>query len=324
MRRYTLLSLLVLALVVLSVSLPAAAQGNSPLPDPYADLTIEALTARSYGGGVVTVHQTMAQTDAFARYLFSYPSDDLTIYGFMNVPTGPGPFPVIVALHGYIEPAQYYTLDYTTHYADELARAGYLVLHPNLRGYRPSDDGPNLFRVGMAIDVLHLVAIVRQTGGLAGELFAANPESIGLWGHSMGGGITLRVITVDPDIRAAVLYGSMSGNEEWNYTKIMEWSGRQRGREELEVPREVLHAISAAYHLDRIDAAVSIHHGAADALVPPQWSDDLCGWLQALDKVVQCVSYPGQPHTFHGEGDRQFITNTIAFFDAFLKADAIP
>lgn len=324
MRRYTLLSLLVLALLTLSVPLPAAAQDNSPLPGPYADLTIEALAARSYGGGVVTVHQAMAQTDAFTRYLFSYPSDDLTIYGFMNVPTGPGPFPVIVALHGYIDPAQYYTLDYTTHYADELARAGYLVLHPNLRGYAPSDNGPNPFRVGMAIDVLNLVAIVRQTGGLAGELFAANPESIGLWGHSMGGGITLRVITVDPDIRAAVLYGSMSGNEAWNYTKIMEWSGRQRGREELDAPPEALLAISAAYHLDRIEAAVSIHHGAADELVPPQWSDDLCSWLQALDKVVQCISYAGQPHTFYGEGDRQFITNTIAFFDAFLKAAAIP
>ncbi len=323
MNRSTVISLLLL-LLALGVALPAAAQDHSPIPDEYAGLTIEALRARSYGGGVVTVEQTLAQTDAFTRYLIAYPSDDLTIYGFMNIPQGRGPFPVIIALHGYIDPAQYYTLDYTTRYADDLARAGYLVLHPNLRGYAPSDNGPNLFRVGMAIDVLNLVAIVRQTGGMAGELFAASPEAIGLWGHSMGGGISLRVITVDPGIDAAVLYGAMSGDEVQNFTAINQWSGGRRGLEELAAPEAALQAISPIYHLDAIEAAVSIHHGAADGLVPPEWSAHLCAWLQALGKTVQCFSYEGQPHTFTGEGDRLFVQNTIAFFDAFLKNETIP
>lgn len=328
MSRFRVFVVLVLLIASASVSSPALssvfAQDGAPSADPYADLTVEALAARSYGGGAITVHQTMAQADGFTRYLMSYPSDDLTIYGFMNIPAGSGPFPVIVAVHGYIDPAVYGTLDYTTRYADDLARAGYLVLHPNLRGYGPSDQGPNLFRVGMAIDVLNLVAIVRQTGGLPGELVAANPESIGLWGHSMGGGISLRVITVDPDIRAAVLYGAMSGNEQWNFTKIDEWSNGRRGQDELNVPEAVLNRVSAINHLDRIEAAVSIHHGAADELVPPEWSADLCDRLQALDKVVQCVSYLGQPHTFVGEGDRVFVANTIKFFDATLKGAPIP
>ena len=43
------------------------------------------------------------------------------IYGFMNVPNADGPHPVIIALHGYIDPAIYQTLDYTTRYADALA-----------------------------------------------------------------------------------------------------------------------------------------------------------------------------------------------------------
>ncbi len=130
---------------------PAPTASPTTTPDPYAGLSIADLAARPYGGGSVRAEKVLAVTDAFTRTLISYPSDGLTIYGFMNTPQGGnGPFPVVIASHGYIEPSQYTTLDYTTRYADALARAGFLVLHPNLRGYAPSDDGPNRFRVGMA------------------------------------------------------------------------------------------------------------------------------------------------------------------------------
>ncbi len=322
----TLALLSLLALTLPGAQAPTFARQNpTPLAaDPYGDLTIDFLATRSYGGGTITLHEVMESNTAFNRFLISYPSDSLTIYGFMNVPQGTGPFPVIIALHGYIDPAIYYTLDYTTRYADALARAGYLVLHPNLRGYKPSDDGPNLFRVGMATDVLNLIAIVRDQGGQPGPLALADPERIGLWGHSMGGGISLRVLTVSPHVDAAVLYGSMSGDERRNYEAIQAWSGRQRGAFELAIPDEALQRIAPIYFLNRIQAAVSIHHGAADELVPPWWSDDLCERLRALEKTVQCLSYPGQPHTFVGEGDLQFIADTIAFFDMHLRTAHLP
>ena len=69
------------------------------------------------------MQETLAVSDAFTRTLITYPSDGLTIYGFVNVPVGEGPFPVIIAVHGYVEPEVYSTLDYTTRYADGLARA---------------------------------------------------------------------------------------------------------------------------------------------------------------------------------------------------------
>ena len=299
---------------------PAHAQPPTPLAaDPYGDYTIDFLATRSYGGGTLILHEVMESTAEFNRFLISYPSDGLSIYGFLNVPQGPGPFPVIIALHGYIEPERYYTLDYTAPYADALARAGYLVLHPNLRGYPPSDDGPNLLRVGMAVDVLNLIAIVRDQGGQPGPLALADPERIGLWGHSMGGGITLRTLAVSRDVKAAVLYAAMSGDERRNFEAIQGWSGGRRGRMELTVPDEALWRIAPIYYLDRIQAAVSIHHGTADELVPPAWSWELCEQLLALEKIAQCLPYPGQPHTFVGEGNRQFIQNMIAFYDTYLK-----
>ena len=106
-------------------------------PDPYAAYTIEALSARAYGGGQIALGDRLEVNDRFARYAISYPSDGLAIHGFMNVPHEGTKFPVAIVLHGYIDPDQYTTLDYTTRYADHLAAAGYLVLHPNLRGFPP-------------------------------------------------------------------------------------------------------------------------------------------------------------------------------------------
>jgi uncharacterized protein len=287
-------------------------------PDPFEALTIDFLAGRRYGGGEVTVHETMAQYETFTRYLVSYPSDGLDIYGFLNMPYGSGPFPVVIAIHGYIDPEDYQTIDYTTRYADALARAGFVVVHPNLRGYGPSDNGENLFRIGMAEDILNLVAIIRENGGDPGVLETADPDRIGLWGHSMGGGITLRVITVDPGIKAAVLYGAMSGDEEQNFRKIFEWSEGTRGLEEEAFPASELVRISPIYFLDRIRSAVSIHHGEADALVPLSWSEDLCGRLEELSVDVDCYYYPDQPHTFNGGGDQVFIPRTIDFFQEKL------
>ncbi len=300
---------------------PVPTATPSPTPDPYAEYTVSGLAARDYGGGTLQIEETLAVTAAFTRTLVTFPSDGLTIYGFMNVPQGEGPFPVVLVLHGYIDPEVYNTLAYTTRYADSLARAGYLAIHPNLRGYPPSDDGPDRFRVGKASDVLNLVAIVREQGGAPGPLAQADPGRIGVWGHSMGGGIALRVITVDPGVEAAVLYGSMSGDEAQNYEAVLEWSDGEHGEEELETPEEALERISPINYLDRIEAAVSIHHSDADPVVPPEWSTDLCRRLQALGKTVECFSYAGLPHTVRGEGDLLFRQRTAGFFDRHLTGE---
>lgn len=314
---------------------PAASRTSIPTPtqtpiptasvsrtaDPYAGLSIDELSKREYGrGGSLEIKQTLGISDAFTRTLITYPSDGLTVFGFMDVPRGRGPFPVVLVLHGYVNPVGYDTLTYTTGYADALGRAGFLVVHPNLRGYPPSDNGPNLFRVGFAVDVLNLMALIRAQGGKPGPLEKARPDVIGLWGHSMGGGIAQRVMTVSPEVRAVVLYGAMSGDEAANYAKIVEWSGGGRGLPELVVPPEVVRRISPASFQNRVSAPVSIHHGESDGTVPLQWSQKLCSQLQALNKTVECFYYPGQPHTFVSDANNLFIRRSIEFLNKYLRA----
>jgi dipeptidyl aminopeptidase/acylaminoacyl peptidase len=291
---------------------------NTLTPEPYWEYSIPYLRSRTYGNGQIEITDTLGENSAFTRHYFRYDSDTLNIYGFADVPHGEGPFPAIIALHGYIEPEIYQTLDYTAHYADALASAGYLVLHPNLRLYPPSDEGDNLFRVGMAIDTLNLIALVKQHSGEFGLLQTADPTRIGLWGHSMGGGVSTRVLTVSPDIKAAVLYSAMTGDERKNYEAIFRWLNGSMGLEELAVPTEALPRISPVYFFEDITAAVSIHHGLADKLVPVQWSMQTCQQLKALGKEVECHYYENMPHTFYGPTDKEFIQYTIQFFDRYL------
>ena len=72
-------------------------------------------------------------------------------------------------------------------------------------------------------------------------------------------------------------------------------------------------------YLDRITAPVSIHHGEKDTIVPPEWSDFLCGYLNELGKNVECLTYSDQPHTFQNSGDTRFIANTTGFFNEYLR-----
>jgi dipeptidyl aminopeptidase/acylaminoacyl peptidase len=305
-----------------ALSQPVKFPTPTPTPDPYAGITIEDLADRSYGEGALRVEQLLAVTDAFTRTLVSYDSDGLAVYGFMNVPFGDGPFPVVLVNHGYVDPAVYRTLTYTTRYADALARAGFLAIHSNFRGYGASDDGPNEFRTGFTADVLNLAALVRRLGGEEGPLQLADPSAVGLWGHSMGGGVSLKAITARPDLAdAAVLYGAMSGDEQRNHDQIYNvFSGGTRGLYDPDNPpsAEDLARLSPINHLERVQTPVSVHHGTLDDQVPPWWSDDLCTRLQELEKDVECYVYEGQPHTFVGQGDALFQQRVIDFLRKHL------
>lgn len=342
-RRLRYLPLIVLLLAACAAPvLPPALPPGGPVPpvapavapQPYAGLGVDDLARRTWGEGEFRIVEDWGETESFTRSLVAWDSNGITVYGFMDAPLGDGPFPVVIVTHGYVEPSIYSTLTYTTRYADALARAGYLTIHPNLRGYPPSDNGPNPLRVGFAADVLNLIALVQKQDGQPGPLEAADGEQIGIWGHSMGGGISQRVLAVagtmdanagrldDPMVDAAVLYGSMSGDEVLNHERIRDvFSGGLRGSwDEGEGPSESeLRLISPIYFLDRINAPVSIHHGEFDEQVPLEWSQELCQLLQESAKPVECFTYAGQPHTFVGEGDALFIERVQEFFDRTLR-----
>ena len=288
----------------------------TPTPDPFMDLYLESLKLRNYGGGVLQYEGNLYGADGFSRKLFKYRSEGLDLYGFINIPDGDGPFPIIVLLHGHVDREGYYMLDYSMRYADALAKAGYIAIHPNLRGYAPSQNGENILGIGDTVDVLNLLELVRQQSGSAGLLEKADGDRIGLWGHSMGGGIVMRMLIVDPEISAGLLYATIHSNEEFNLSHFEEDG---RGNEKVIAPASSLAKMSPSNYLSEITAPISIHHGDLDDVVPIKWSRDLCETLTNMGKEVQCREYLDQTHTFQDNGDTNFINSMIDFFDEYVK-----
>ena len=315
-----------LIVIPTSASTATAAFTASPTPTtiatlaPYEPYTIEGLRQRSYGGGNVEIMELMEEKDSFTRYLIRYPSDGLMIYGFVNVPKGEGPFPIIIVVHGYGDAAEYQTLDYTTDAADRLTEAGYIVMHPNLRNYPPSDKGDNLFRVGIAVDVLNLIALVRSES-MPKELSAtAAIDQIGLWGHSLGGNVVLRVVTVSSDVKAAVLYGSLSGDEFKNSAALTDIGATEpQLQAELVTAPALLQRISPSSYYDNITTPVQLYHGTNDAVVPFSWAQETCRLLKDAAVTVDCIYYTDEDHTFRSRMSDEFYGSLIGFYQTYLS-----
>lgn len=277
-------------------------------------LTLPELRQRTYGEGGFRVERTLEERPRFTRVQFSHLSEGLRVHGFANLPKGKGPFPVVVVLHGYVEPSRYRLLAYTTPYADFLAERGFLVLHPNYRGHPPSEGLPARgLRHPYAVDVLNLLAEVRK-----GAFPQADPARLALFGHSMGGGVAQLVSLVDPALKGVVLYGSMSGDERRNLERIRYWSGGARGGELFTLPPEALRQASAWTYLAELSVPFSVHHGLYDLEVPPEWSFELCRRLKVLKKPVECFHYPGG-HLFRGQVDQAFRKRALSFLLRVLR-----
>lgn len=287
---------------------PAAVSEPEAFPDTLPETvslnpySIEALQEREWGLGELRIEYPWHNEPEFTRYYITYDSDDLNIHGFVNIPTGRGSLPVVIALHGYIPASEYETLDYSSRYADAIARKGYIVLHPNLRNFPPSDSTGRVrdFNTGYTADVMNLLEYVRREAGQKGSIFEnADLSRIGIWGHSLGGGVALRVISLLPEIKAAVLYGAVTqrySNESAGFT---------------------------VYDLESSDAAYSVHHGTADDTIDVSWSYRFCEQLEELGKKNECFFYEGAPHTFIrlGQDDPLFIERTVDFLDTELKGN---
>jgi dipeptidyl aminopeptidase/acylaminoacyl peptidase len=278
----------------------------------------------------------LTNTRAYTRYYIDYPSDSLTITGIMQVPPGNGPFPVVILNHGYIPRDDYWPGADTWRAAEFLNQRGYLTIAPDFRSWGESDIGVSFFSTGQVIDVLNLVSSLPS-------IPEADFEQVGMWGHSMGGGITTKAITVDPRIKAAVLYAPVSADDvqvlaRWGTGCEPSPSGDLLADEcagaeiittdvntdlfvaysEAIYDTKILYEISPIHYFDWVAAPVQIHIGSADTKTPPEWSAEIRDALLDAGKEVEYFAYPGQEHALEGAHWQLFMERVADFLDHHL------
>lgn len=156
---------------------------RQPDPEPHP-ISVAALIHTDYTGGRLRVGEVLDETGSYMRYAVTYRSQGLRSSGIMNVPSGRGPFPVLILNHGYIDPEDYVTGQGLAREQDWLARQGYVVLHTDYRNHARSDDDPNVdyeLRLPYAVDVINAVRAVKRS-----NLRYLDGNRVGLLGRSMG------------------------------------------------------------------------------------------------------------------------------------------
>ena len=300
---------LIACLFVVAV-VPVAAQR-----DPTAGRTIPELRRRAYGGGKISIGAVWKRGPGYTTYRISYPSDGLRLTGLLHVPSGPGPFPVIIANRGHIDKQRYQPGMDSRAFADFMVRQGFLVVAPDYRGYGGGDDGPNPFYTGYTIDTLNLIE-------LAKALPMAQGGKVGMWGHSRGASTTIAAATVTDQIAAAVVYAPAPADLVLDYRRRMRQSGGRVDAQTWPFTPErnpaAYRAVSPINYLGNVTAPVMLHHGTADTTVASSASVAIADGLERAGKQVTLHLYPGGGHTLTGGAAERYFDRTLTFFRTHL------
>jgi dipeptidyl aminopeptidase/acylaminoacyl peptidase len=300
---------------------PTATDTAAPTPTltAYGKYTIEYLRSRTYGGGDIKLLKTVRREKNFTTYLARYASDGLAMHALINIPNDAKTHPVIIIIHGYADPKEYTLLEENRYMDNAIARQGFITIHPAMRNYPPSDKGDNLFRVGQTIDILNLIAIIKAQSGQPGLLENVKPGHIGIEGSSTGGGVALRVLTVNADVKAAFLYSAISGDERRNVPLFHRFAHDPQFAGEPAVPENILAGISPSSYYEDITAPVLLAHGIDDRVVPLEWGQETCAQLKNANVNVTCNFYGKAGHSFSGANLEKLISRAVEFYRMYLN-----
>lgn len=291
--------------------------------DPWS---LKSFLDGDFSGTDFTIGNLLTDWGTHKSYYSTYRSDGLKISATFHVPNGEGPFPVLILNHGYFPPE-----DYTNGYGfgreqKHFARLGYAVLHIDYRGYGFSDKDPEALigrrfgYTGYSSDAVNAVLALK-----AANLAYLDMSRVGVFGHSLGGGVTLQAALARPDlIKAAVLWGPISADNQDNFEK---WNRDRMTPQATEMftnrfgsiddPASFV-ALSPLTYLDRLQVPILIQHGTADESCPIEWSRELDSALRQTGADYQYLEYEGFPHVFWNEDWDRAINDTTNFLSERL------
>ena len=317
---------------------PTVTPTLTPTPTPMHPLMIEVMRQQAYPGSEITIEETLDPGSNYDRYIASYLSEGLKIYALLTVPRGEKPesgWPVVIFNHGYIPPDQYRTTERYVAYVDAFARNGYIVFKSDYRGHGNSEGeaASGYGSPAYTIDILNAVSSIKNYPD-------ADPDRIGMWGHSMGGHITLQSMVVTEDIKAGVIWAGVVASypdlfERWHRRDDGNFiptpnpdSSRRRWRQELfevygspEENPEFWASISPNSYLSDLSGPIQLHHGTADSSVPIEFSETLSSQIQEVGKPVELYTYENDNHNISNHFGTA-MERSVQFFNTYVKGNS--
>jgi dipeptidyl aminopeptidase/acylaminoacyl peptidase len=219
---------------------------------------------------------------------------------------------------------------------DAFARNGYIVFKSDYRGHG-SSEGRAAGGYGSpdyTIDVLNAVSSIKRYQD-------ADPNRIGMWGHSMGGSATLRAMVVSKDIKAGVIWAGVVASYPDLFSKWHRHPGvtptpdpssgfSRRWRNDLimqygtpDQNPQFWASISPNSYLADLSGPIQLHHSTGDSEVPFEFSETLSKQITAAGKSVELYSYPGDDHNIANSFGIA-MQRSVQFFDKYVKQVNVP
>jgi dipeptidyl aminopeptidase/acylaminoacyl peptidase len=200
------------------------------------------------------------------------------------------------------------------------ASNGYLVFMPDVR-YDEGTPGYN------ALD--NVTSAVQQVI----DLGYADPERIGLQGHSWGGYQSSFILT-QTDLFACVVTGAPVTNLVSMYNILYKRTGTvnhgifeigqvRMGRDVTPwTHRDLYVSQSPIEHVDKITTPFMILHGTADGAVDYNQGLELYNAARRMGKEVVLLTYPDEPHHLEMlENQKDFQKRMMQYFNYYLKGE---
>ncbi len=215
---------------------------------------------------------------ADVEYITYKARDGRDIGGYLTVPNGDGPFPLIVMPHG--GPYVSETVDRFAEWPQMLANNGYMVLQPQYRGSKKY--GLEFYKSAF-IDGSE-AGRAMQDDKDDGALYLVNQgrvdaDKVAMFGWSYGGYAALIAASREDQIYQCVIAGAAVTDPDM---QMDYYRYRIRGASKIEQLTTWDGAVSPIKEVEKVNVPMLIVHGDNDQRVPPEHFDK---YIAALDKA---------------------------------------
>lgn len=307
-------------------------KGTPQISRPLEKYQLLSLSTRPSSASAILLDKELSSNDTFTSYQFSFTTEGKKVTGLIHIPKKPvilsersesmdlqqqTKFPVIIQFRGYVDREIYETGIGTQRSGEVYAKNGYITIAPDFLGYGGSDMPSTVVleerfqTYTTALDLLSSISTLKQ----------ADPERIGIWGHSNGGHIALTLLAITNKPMPTTLWAPVT--KPFPYSILYFTDELSDGGKFL---RGELSRFEGLYdvdkytfrsYLDRLSGPIQLHQGTADDAVPFAWSDQFAEEFKEK-KDFTYYRYPGADHNMSGSWST-VVERDIEFFNKQLK-----